>query len=42
MVQMGQTTDTVIAFYGIDRFTKPTFVGDTVHVEKEVLAADVC
>ena len=42
MVQMGQTTDTVIAFYGIDRlrFTKPTFIGDTVHVEKEVLAMD--
>ena len=40
MVQMGQTTDTVIAFYGIDRlrFTKPTFIGDTVHVEKEVIA----
>src|SRR5579872_6054435 len=42
MVQMGQTTDTVIAFYGIDRlrFTKPTFIGDTVRVEKEVLAAE--
>ena len=42
MVQMGQTTDTVIAFYGIDRlrFTKPTFIGDTVHVEKEVIATD--
>jgi 3-hydroxybutyryl-CoA dehydratase len=42
MVQMGQTTDTVIAFYGIDRlrFTKPTFIGDTVHVEKEVIAKD--
>lgn len=43
MVQMGQTTDTVIAFYGIDRlrFTRPTFIGDTVHVEKEVLAMDL-
>lgn len=42
MVQMGQTTDTVIAFYGIDRlrFTKPTFIGDTVHVEKEVVALE--
>lgn len=42
MVQMGQTTDTVIAFYGIDRlrFTRPTFIGDTVHVEKEVLAKE--
>ena len=41
-VQLGQTTDTVIAFYGIDRlrFTKPTFIGDTVHVEKEVIALD--
>jgi acyl dehydratase len=29
----------VIAFYGIDglRFTAPTFVGDTIHVEIEVL-----
>jgi len=43
MVQMGTTTDTVIAFYGIDRlrFTKPTFIGDTVHVEKEVIAMDL-
>jgi 3-hydroxybutyryl-CoA dehydratase len=41
-VQAGQTIDTVIAFYGIDRlrFTKPTFIGDTIHVEKEVIAAD--
>ena len=41
-VQVGQTRDTVIAFYGIDRlrFTKPTFIGDTVHVEKEVIAAE--
>ena len=41
-VQLGQTRDTVIAFYGIDRlrFTKPTFIGDTVHVEKEVIAAE--
>ena len=39
MVQMGQTTDTVIAFYGIDRlrFVRPTFIGDTVRVEKKVL-----
>jgi 3-hydroxybutyryl-CoA dehydratase len=43
MVQMGQTTDTVIAFYGIDRlrFTKPVFIGDTVYVEKEVIAKDL-
>lgn len=41
-VQVGQTRDTVIAFYGIDRlrFTKPTFLGDTIHVEKEVVAAE--
>ncbi len=41
-VQTGQTTDTVIAFYGIDRlrFTKPAFIGDTIHVEKEVAALD--
>jgi len=41
-VQTGQTTDTVIAFYGIDRlrFTKPTFIGDTIHVEKEVIATE--
>jgi acyl dehydratase len=39
MVQMGQTTDTVIAFYGIDRlrFVRPTFIGDTVRVEKRVV-----
>lgn len=38
-VQSGDTTGTVIAFYGIDRlrFVKPTFIGDTVHVEKKVL-----
>jgi len=41
-VQMGQTTDTVIAFYGIDRlrFTKPTLIGDTIHVEREVIATE--
>jgi 3-hydroxybutyryl-CoA dehydratase len=29
----------VVAFYGIDRlrFLKPTFIGDTVHVEMEVV-----
>jgi 3-hydroxybutyryl-CoA dehydratase len=39
MVQMGQTTDTVVAFYGIDRlrFVRPTFIGDTVRVEKKVV-----
>ena len=31
--------DAVIAFYGVDelRFTAPTFIGDTIHVETEVL-----
>jgi acyl dehydratase len=39
MVQMGDTTDTVIAFYGIDhlRFVRPTYIGDTVRVEKKVI-----
>jgi len=38
MVQSGDVTDTVIAFYGIDRlrFTKPVFIGDTIHVERRV------
>jgi len=37
--QMGQMTDTVLAFYGLDklRFTKPVFIGDTVRVEKRVI-----
>jgi acyl dehydratase len=39
MVQMGHTADTVVAFYGIDhlRFLRPTFIGDTVRVEKKVI-----
>lgn len=38
MTQMGEITDTVIAFYGIDRlrFTAPVFIGDTIHVTKKV------
>jgi 3-hydroxybutyryl-CoA dehydratase len=34
--------DAVVAFYGIDhvRFVAPTFIGDTVHVEIEVLDKD--
>ena len=30
----------VVAFYGMERvrFTNPTFIGDTIHVESEVLA----
>lgn len=41
-VQMNQITDTVIAFYGVDklRFTHPVFIGDTIHVVKKVIATD--
>src|SRR2546425_8368640 len=37
-VRMGQTNDTVIAFYGLDRlrFVKPTFIGDTIWVKQKV------
>ena len=37
-VRLGQTNDTVIAFYGLDRlrFVKPTFIGDTVRVRQKV------
>lgn len=40
-VRMHDMSDTIIAFYGIDklRFVKPTFIGDTVHVVKKVLDA---
>lgn len=36
-VRMGQTNDTVIAFYGLDRlrFVKPTFIDDTVRVRQK-------
>jgi acyl dehydratase len=39
MVQMNLITDTVVAFYGIDklRFVKPVFAGDTIHVRKNVI-----
>ena len=39
-VRMGQTGDTVIAFYGLDRlrFVKPTFIGDTIRVKQKVEA----
>ena len=39
-VRLGQTADTVIAFYGLDRlrFVKPTFIGDTIHVRQKVEA----
>lgn len=31
-------TDAVVAFYGMEkvRFTNPTFIGDTIHVELEI------
>ena len=37
-VRMNLITDTVVAFYGIDklRFVKPVFIGDTIHVRKTV------
>jgi len=40
MVQMSDINDTVLAFYGLDklRFTRPVFIGDTIHVVKMVLA----
>ncbi len=42
MVQMNQIQDTVIAFYGVDklRFTRPVFIGDTIHVVKKVVARE--
>ena len=41
-VQLDQITDTVIAFYGVDklRFTKPVFIGDTVHLTKKVISKE--
>jgi 3-hydroxybutyryl-CoA dehydratase len=41
MTQMNLITDTVVAFYGIDklRFIKPVFIGDTIHVRKSVVDA---
>lgn len=37
-VRLGQTADTVIAFYGLDRlrFVKPVFIGDTIRVRQQV------
>ncbi len=42
MVQMNQIQDTVIAFYGVDklRFTRPVFIGDTIHVVKKVVTRE--
>ena len=41
-VQLNQITDTVIAFYGVDklRFTKPVFIGDTIHIAKKVVSKE--
>jgi len=41
MTRMNLVTDTVVAFYGIDklRFVKPVFIGDTIHVRKKVADA---
>ena len=38
-VKSGLTSDSVIAFYGIDklRFTNPVFVGDTIKVKSRVV-----
>ena len=38
MVQMNLLNDSLIAFYGIEklRFSKPVFIGDTIHVVKKV------
>lgn len=42
MIQLGHFTDTVIAFYGIDklRFTRPVFIGDTIHIMKKVVSKE--
>src|ERR1700730_17148845 len=36
-IQLNQIEQTVIAFYGVDklRFTRPVFIGDTIHVVKK-------
>jgi len=41
-VQTVKIDDTVIAFYGMDklRFTRPVFIGDTIHVVKKVIAKE--
>jgi 3-hydroxybutyryl-CoA dehydratase len=38
MTQMNLINDTVIAFYGVDklRFTRPTFIGDTIRASLKV------
>jgi acyl dehydratase len=41
-VQLNQIQESVIAFYGVDklRFTRPVFIGDTIHVVKKVVGKD--
>lgn len=41
-VQTIKIDDTVIAFYGMDklRFTRPVFIGDTIHVVKKVIGKE--
>ena len=41
-IQLGEITNTVIAFYGVDklRFTKPVFIGDTIHVARKVISKE--
>jgi len=41
-VQMNQIQDTVVAFYGVDRlrFTRPVFIGDTIHVSMKVISKE--
>jgi 3-hydroxybutyryl-CoA dehydratase len=41
-VQTIKIDDTVIAFYGLDklRFTRPVFIGDTIHVVKKVIGKE--
>ena len=42
IVQMSPIHDSVVAFYGIDklRFTRPVFIGDTIHVVRKVIAKE--
>lgn len=41
-VQLTQIQETVIAFYGVDklRFTRPVFIGDTIHIVKKVVGIE--
>lgn len=42
MTQTVRMHESIIAYYGIDklRFTKPTFIGDTIHLSKKVVALE--